>query len=82
MWRWKAKDIFCGVIMKNFVPVHCHTYESRNEHALCKTKSTALVNHVNDENLHIAHQKKDKIIKKTNNFQVVNERSQDHAHHV
>ena len=39
--------------------VHYYTYESKGEHALCKLKPTALVN---DENLHIAHQKKGVII--------------------
>ena len=60
VWSLKTKDIFYGVIT-NFVPVHYYTYESRNEHALCKIKPTALVN---DEILHrpIAHQKKDVII--------------------
>ena len=76
----KRYTLWCHYV--KFVPVHYYIYESRNEYALCKIKPTALVN---DENLHIAHQKKDVIInnnnKTTNNFQGLNERSQDHAHH-
>ena len=47
-------------LCKIFVPVHYYTSESRGEHALCKIKSTALVN---GGNLHTAHQMKDVIIK-------------------
>ena len=48
-------------ILYHFITgVHYYTYESRNEHALCKIKPTTLVN---DENLHTVHQKKDLIFK-------------------